>query len=232
METLACSSSALHPQPQGSHRGVPTDGICWDFNAPDAVPDVTGGVRFSVGTAEMDLTGPINYAPRVAEAWGRAHRANLRKSFGHVLTIGAIGEFLPNAGSYIDLDPTERDAHGQPVARIHSRIDEPELLRLTFMAKKYRDILQAAGCSSPFEEFSSFDAFNATHVFGTCRMGVEPGASVVNRDCQSHRWRNLFVVDASVFPSSGGGESPSLTIEALAIRGGHHIRQQLARREL
>ncbi|MBI5676876.1 MAG: hypothetical protein HZC48_13835 [Nitrospirae bacterium] len=34
----------------------------------------------------------------------------------------------------------------------------------------------------------------------------------------------LFVVDASVFPSSGGGESPSLIIEALALRTAEHIR--------
>lgn len=232
METLTWSSSALHPQPLGSHRGVPTDGICWDFNAPDAVPGVPGGVRFSVGMAESDLTGPINYARRVATGWGRAHRASMRSSFGHVLTIGAIGEFLPNDGSYIDLDPNARDSHGIPVARIHSRVDEPERRRLTFMAQRCRAILQAAGTDKPFEEFGTYDSFNATHVFGTCRMGVDPATSVVNKDCRSHRWRNLFVVDASVFPSSGGGESPSLTIEALAIRAGQHIQQRLARKEL
>jgi len=42
--------------------------------------------------------------------------------------------------------------------------------------------------------------------------------SVVDQNCRSHRWPNLFVVDASVFPSSGGGESPGLTIQALALR--------------
>ncbi len=76
-----------------------------------------------------------------------------------------------------------------------------------------------------------YDTFNATHVFGTCRMGSDARHSVVDKDCRSHRWRNLFIVDASVFPSSGG-ESPSLTIEALAIRAGAHIRNLLAQREL
>ena len=56
-------------------------------------------------------------------------------------------------------------------------------------------------------------------------MGKDPQSSVVNRYCRSHRWRNLFITDASVFPSSGGGESPSLTIEALAIRSADHIRR-------
>jgi len=48
-------------------------------------------------------------------------------------------------------------------------------------------------------------------------MGNDEKTSVVNRHCQSHRWRNLYIMDASVFPSTGGGEAPSLTIEALAL---------------
>jgi choline dehydrogenase-like flavoprotein len=232
METLAWSSSALHPEALGSHRGVPVDGICWDFNAPDALPGVPGGVRFNVGMAEADLAGPINYARRVVSGWGHAHRANMKKSFGHVLSVGSVGEFLPNDGSYIDLDPGARDQYGQPVARIFSRVDEPELRRLDFMAGKCREILAAAGCDKPFEEFGTYDTFSATHVFGSCRMGRDARSSVVDENCRSHRWRNLFIADASVFPSSGGGESPSLTIAALAIRVGAHVRDRLAAREL
>ena len=156
----------------------------------------------------------------------------MRDSFGRVLSVASVGEFLPNDGTYIDLDPAARDARGQALARIHSRIDEPELRRLTFMARKCREVLQATGAAKPFEEFGTYDTFSATHVFGTCRMGQDPRTSVVDRDCRSHRWRNLFVVDGSVFPSSGGGESPSLTIEALAIRAGAHIRKLLKERAL
>ena len=203
-----------------------------DFNPPDSVPGVPGGVRFNVGMAEADLVGPINYARRVAPGWGRGHRAAMRASFGRVLTVASIGEFLPNAGTFVDLDPVARDAHGLPVARIHSRIDEPELRRLGFMAEKCRAILAAAGAGKPFEESGAYDTFNATHVFGTCRMGTDARTSVVDRDCRSHRWQNLYIVDASVFPSSGGGESPSLTIEALALRAGAHIRDRLAARTL
>ncbi len=43
---------------------------------------------------------------------------------------------------------------------------------------------------------------------------------------------NLLVADASIFPSSGGGESPSLTSEALAFRTADLIHAALARREL
>jgi choline dehydrogenase-like flavoprotein len=63
-------------------------------------------------------------------------------------------------------------------------------------------------------------------------MGRDPEASVVDRYGRSHRWRNLFVTDASVFPTSGGGEAPSLTIEALAIRSADHVAVLMKRREL
>jgi choline dehydrogenase-like flavoprotein len=218
METLHWTSSGLHPEPLGSHRGLPADAICWDFNAPDAIPDVPGGCRFTPGMAEADLAGPIAYAERVVGGWGRAHKRAMRETFGRVLSVSAIGESLPNPDSRIDLDPQARDAQGQPKARIHSRLPELELERLAFMATTARRILEAAGVEHLIEEYGAADAFNATHVFGTCRMGPDPEQSVVDADQRSHRWRNLLVVDASVFPSSGGGEAPALTIQALAIR--------------
>jgi choline dehydrogenase-like flavoprotein len=232
METLFWASSGLHPGPLGSHRGLPSDSICWDFNAPDAIPGVIGGCRFYPNVAEADLVGPINYAARAVPGWGRSHKKAMREVFGNALSVGAIGESLPNPGSYVDLDPEARDANGLPLARIHSLLPELELRRLDFMAKKSREILKASGVEQLFEEYGTYDTFSATHVFGTCRMGRDPSASVVDSNGRSHRWRNLFVSDASVFPSSGGGESPSLTIEALAIRSADHLFELMKRREL
>jgi choline dehydrogenase-like flavoprotein len=220
METLFWTASGLHPEPLGSHRGVPADAICWDFNAPDAIPGVVGGCRFSTGAGQADLTGPIAYATRLVPGWGRAHRREMRAAFGRALTVSAIGESLPNDGSYIDLDPARTDRRGLPYARIHSHLPEMELRRLTFMAETTRAILQASGVARIDEEFGAYDFFSATHVFGTCRMGDDPARAVVNAEGRSHRWRNLFVCDASLFPSSGGGEAPSLTIAALGLRTG------------
>jgi choline dehydrogenase-like flavoprotein len=232
METVFWGSTGLHPESLGSHRGHPSDSICWDYNAPDAIPGVIGGCRFSPGTAEVNLTGPANYALRVAGGWGKSGKDRLREVFGRALTVSSIGESLPNPGSFVDLDPAGKDAAGLPLARIHSHVDETELRRIAFMARTCREILEATGVGEIFEEYGSYDTFNSTHVFGTCRMGTDARQSVVDRFCRSHRWRNLFVVDASVFPSSGGGESPSLTIEALAIRTADHMRELLQRREL
>lgn len=232
METNFWVSSGLHKDPLGSHRGLPSDGICWDFNAPDAIPGVTGGCRFSAAVHEADIAGPVAYATRVVDGWGRGHKQAMRRQFGRALSVGGIGESLPNPGTYIDLDPEIRDDNGIPKARIHSFLDEQEIARIAFMAKKCREILEASGAGDLFEEYGAYDAFQSTHVFGTCRMGTDPARAVVDEYGRSHRWRNLVVADASVFPSTGGGESPALTIEALAVRAARHLADSASRGEL
>ncbi len=223
METLYWFSSGLHNDPLGSFRGIPVDSVCWDFNSPDSIPGVIGGCRFSPAVAEADLTGPISYAQRAVRGWGRKHKEAMRNTFGKALVIVAMGESLPNKKSYINLDPFKKDDMGIAVARINTFLEDMDIRRLTFMSGKTRQILAASGVEELFEEYSAYDVFNSSHVFGTCRMGSDPRESVVDSYCRSHRWHNLFVVDASVFPSSGGGEAPSLTIEALAIRTSDYI---------
>jgi len=69
---------------------------------------------------------------------------------------------------------------------------------------------------------------NFGHTCGTCRFGDDPTASVLDRDNRAHDLRNLFVVDASFFPSSGG-INPSLTIAANALRAAEAMHSQLQR---
>ena len=55
----------------------------------------------------------------------------------------------------------------------------------------------------------------SNHAFGTCRMGADPAASVVDPWCQSHEVKDLYVCDTSVFPS-GTGVNPMEPVMALA----------------
>src|SRR5205085_4990872 len=67
-----------------------------------------------------------------------------------------------------------------------------------------------------------WSADRTAHLLGTCRMGRDPSASVVNADCRAHDVPNLFICDGSVFPTSTA-VNPSLTIEALAARTADRI---------
>jgi choline dehydrogenase-like flavoprotein len=223
METLFWSGTGLVAGLSNGHVGLPADAICWDFNAPDAIAGTVGGCRFNSGTQEIGFTGPIAYASRLLDGFGKGLKDKLRSSFGSALSVGAIGEFLPNDGSYVDLDPSQKDRLGLPLPRLHSSLGRENIKRLRFMAEKSRQLLKVAGVEEILEEFSAWDSFSATHVFGTCRMGADSRSSVVNAECRSHDHANLYVTDGSVFPSSGGGESPSLTIQALAVRAADSI---------
>lgn len=64
------------------------------------------------------------------------------------------------------------------------------------------------------------------HPTGTCRFGTDPKTSVLDLDCRVHGLENLYVVDGSFMPSSGG-TNPSLTIAANALRVGAAIGNRL-----
>ena len=64
---------------------------------------------------------------------------------------------------------------------------------------------------------------NTTHQCGTLVFGRDSHTSVLDTFCRTHDVDNLFVVDASFFPSSGA-VNPGLTIAAQALRVADHIR--------
>jgi choline dehydrogenase-like flavoprotein len=64
------------------------------------------------------------------------------------------------------------------------------------------------------------------HQAGTMRFGTDPAQSVLDLDCKAHELDNLYVTDASFFPSIGA-VNPTLTIIANALRVGDHIAKRL-----
>ncbi len=64
------------------------------------------------------------------------------------------------------------------------------------------------------------------HQNGTIRFGADPKTSALDRNCKAHELDNLYVVDASFFPSSGA-VNPALTIMANALRVGDHLLERM-----
>ena len=65
------------------------------------------------------------------------------------------------------------------------------------------------------------------HQAGTLRFGPDPASSVLDLHCKAHELDNLYVTDASFFPSIGS-VNPTLTIIANALRVADHLTQRLA----
>jgi choline dehydrogenase-like flavoprotein len=84
-------------------------------------------------------------------------------------------------------------------------------------------MLEAAGARKKWMlSFEDPTAGPTAHLLGTCRMGTDPKASVIDKDHRAHDVPNLFICDGSSFVTSGRGQ-PTMTIQALAFRAADHI---------
>ncbi len=129
-------------------------------------------------------------------------------------------DYVPNAGTYVDLDPSVTDRWGLPVARIHLDPIEHHRLAGRFLVERGLRVLESMGATSL--EVVSVGEPTRVHAHGTCRAGFDPDDSVLDPFCQAHEVSNLFVVDGSFMPTSGGA-APTLTILANSFRTADHI---------
>jgi choline dehydrogenase-like flavoprotein len=100
----------------------------------------------------------------------------------------------------------------------------PEELRVRSQTL-VRSFCDALGKTGDVKVSSPTGMLNGTHACGTCCFGLDPRTSVLDRDNRVHDLDNLYVVDASFFPSSGG-MNPSLTIVANSLRVSSRIAQR------
>jgi choline dehydrogenase-like flavoprotein len=91
------------------------------------------------------------------------------------------------------------------------------------LVEELRGILARLGYWSPAWVAHSTGVRNTTHQCGTLVFGTDARTSVLDPFCRAHDVENLFVVDASFFPSSAA-VNPALTIVAQALRAADHIK--------
>jgi choline dehydrogenase-like flavoprotein len=130
--------------------------------------------------------------------------------YNHMAGLVPVAETEPRPQNRVEL-ADELDQYGLRIPRVVFSYSENDrrLQRhaVGFMSK----ILTAAGGRDLWH------SEDTSHILGTCRMGDDSSASVVNADGRSWDIPNLWICDGSLFPTSGG-VNPSLTIQALACR--------------
>jgi choline dehydrogenase-like flavoprotein len=136
------------------------------------------------------------------------------------LVLASIMEDLP----YLDnrVLPSDRPSlNGRQRLRIRYRLHASEIERRTVFLRQLKQVFE------PFRKITPGGAKNnenLSHACGTCRFGTDPKTSVLDPQNRAHEVDNLYVVDASFFPSSTG-MNPSLTIAANALRVAEHVNQ-------
>jgi choline dehydrogenase-like flavoprotein len=157
--------------------------------------------------------------------WGPGHHAARQEVLDRTAGLIAICEDLPEETNRVTLDPELVDGHGIPAPKIDYRLSENSLAMLDYGTARARDVLEAAGAKRTFVESPLRPA--GWHLMGTCRMGKDPARSVVNEWGRSHDVKNLFVIDGSVFVTSGA-VNPTCTIQGLALYIADRIKKNLS----
>lgn len=92
---------------------------------------------------------------------------------------------------------------------------------------KLEQALRRGGAARSLFLYKPIPLSGTAHQAGTCRFGADPQTSVLDLNCKAHELDNLYVTDASFFPSIGA-VNPTLTIIANALRVAGHLRERMA----
>ena len=139
------------------------------------------------------------------------------KLYGEATLFATIVEDFPYAENRIVLDDDTPSG-----IRIEYRITEE-------LRKRVLDMRQRLRKKMPRLRLLPMNVgitLNYGHPCGTIVAGSDPATSVLDRNCKAHELSNLYVVDSSFMPTSGG-TNPSLTIAANAERVAEEIAVQL-----
>jgi choline dehydrogenase-like flavoprotein len=169
---------------------------------------------------KLDAVALSAGAPAIAPGW------TLDLMARHSLDFWLTSEDLPDPDNRVTVDregrvvlayqPNNEEGHERLIAKLKG-----------LMKQQARCAVHGHDCHQGLFARSLFlgdriPLAGVAHQNGTIRFGQDPRISALDVHCRAHEVDNLYVVDASFFPSSGA-VNPALTIMANALRVGDHL---------
>jgi choline dehydrogenase-like flavoprotein len=189
------------------------------------------------GGYSMPGVGAFNGVCEREEGYGESLKKAIYDDYGTHVNFAGRGEMIPNQHTYCEIDPNVVDKWGIPVLKFHFRWTDAELTQVQHMEDTFTQIIDAMGGTvtrsarpRSIEEKISVGG-EIIHEVGAIRMGDDPETSALNRYCQAHDVKNLFVADAAPFVSNPD-KNPTLTICALAWRTAEYLAEELRKRNV
>lgn len=191
-------------------------------NVTDRHPNFIRGYGYQGGSRPEFKFGAEGYGKKFKDAV---------KGGEWTIGLGGFGECLARRDNYCELDKNVVDAWGVPALRINASYGENERKMGEDIAVAAAEMLEAAGAKD-IRTTNRMDPFgHAIHEVGVARMGNDPKKSVLNRYCQTHDVKNLFVMDGSCFVSSAC-QNPTLTMMAIVCHSCAYLVDQLKKNEI
>jgi choline dehydrogenase-like flavoprotein len=191
--------------------------------------EVWGGLR----QPEYGIMNDIHRYPS-GGGYGQQLKDDYRRYYGATIWLASRGEMVPNNESYCEIDPMTVDRWGIPVLRFHWKWSQHEIAQSKHAQETLRNIIAEMGgqtlkpMPTAAEDYGLAPGGRIIHEVGGARMGNDPRTSVLNRYCQAHDVRNLFVADGAPFVGQAD-KNPTWTILALAWRTSDYIVRQRKR---
>src|SRR5919204_5380314 len=157
--------------------------------------------------------------------YGKQLKDDYRRLYGSTVSFSGRGEMVPNEHCYLELDPRQVDKWGIPVLRFHWKWSDYEIKQAKHMQETFREIIHTLG-GTPLTPMPSREQLyglenggRIIHEVGATRMGNDPKTSVLNKYCQAHDVKNLFIADGGPFVTNAD-KNVTWTILALSMRTG------------
>jgi choline dehydrogenase-like flavoprotein len=167
-----------------------------------------------------------------AGGFGKSLKDDYRRFYGTRFGMAGRGMAIAREDNYCEIDPSGVvDKYGIPVLRFNYKWSDYEIKQAKHMQETFKDIMHQMGAiitskiQGPETNYGLEAPGRIIHEVGTVRMGDNPAKSALNKYCQAHDCKNLFVVDAAPFVQQGD-KNATWTILALAMRTSEYILSQ------
>jgi choline dehydrogenase-like flavoprotein len=176
---------------------------------------VSHGAIFDFLADWIDRHSPVKIPLTRPFAWGLALAAD--RFFNRATVFATIIEDFPYLTNRVVTDSSRPSGFYIQYAKSRELVDRINTLR---------SLLKTSLAAHRPWIITGEDNMNLGHPSGTCRFGVDPATSVLDPTNKVHGVDNLYVVDASFFPSSSGS-NPALTVAANALRVAEILTERL-----
>ncbi|WP_413670473.1 GMC family oxidoreductase [Mucilaginibacter sp. Mucisp86] len=166
-----------------------------------------------------------------AGGYGASLKDDYRRFYGTQFGMAGRGTAIARYDNYCEIDPNVVDKYGIPVLRFHYKWAPEEIKQAKHMQETFQEIMHNMGGAiyggpqGPETNYGLEAPGKIIHEVGTIRMGNDPKKSALNKWCQAHDCKNLFVVDAAPFVQQGD-KNATWTILALSMRTAEYIIQE------
>ncbi len=180
-----------------------------------------GGGSITSGTSgarPIDSNGPL---PPGSPSWGSEWKAATAQWYNRSMGVGFQGESPAYRQNHLDLDPTYKDAFGQPLLRMTFDYTDNEVKMIEWVGENvHAKLAEALDATTVVVRNTrgtySIVPYQSTHCQGGTVIASDPTLGPLNKYCQSWDVENVFVVGASNFPQNAG-YNPTATVGGLAF---------------